>query len=66
MIWEPINCGSFLEKDYLRLHENVLEISLKIVYERIYAFTTRGTSYLTCNSTIVPVRLVNVRICLIN
>ena len=25
---------------------NVLEISLNIVYERIYAFTTRGTSYL--------------------
>ena len=31
MIWEPINCGSFLEKIYLRLHENELEISLKIV-----------------------------------
>ena len=35
MIWEPINCGSFLEKVYLKLHEYVLEMSLKIVYERI-------------------------------
>ena len=35
MIWEPLNCGSFLEKVYLRLHEYVLKISLKIVYERI-------------------------------
>ena len=34
MIWQPPNCGSFLEKLYLRLHENVLEISLKIFYEK--------------------------------
>ena len=27
MIWEPIKFGSFLEKIYLRLHENALEIS---------------------------------------
>ena len=33
IIWEPLNCGSFLDKIYLRLQENVLEISLKIVYE---------------------------------
>ena len=46
MIWEPLNCGSFVDKIYLRLHENVLEISLKIVYERIWAFLTRGTSHL--------------------
>ena len=31
MIWEPLNCGSFVDKIYLRLFENVLEISLKIV-----------------------------------
>ena len=30
MILETVNCGSFLEKVYLRLHENVLEICLKI------------------------------------
>ena len=35
MIWEPLNCGSFVDKIYLRLHENVLEMSLKIVDERI-------------------------------
>ena len=35
IIWEPLNCGSFLDTIYLRLHENALEISLKIVYERI-------------------------------
>ena len=35
MIWEPLNCGSFLDTIYLRLRENVLGISLKIVYERI-------------------------------
>ena len=35
MTWEPLNCGSFLDKIYLRLHENVLEISWRIVYERI-------------------------------
>ena len=35
MIWEPLNYGSFLEKVYLRLHENVLKIPLKITYERI-------------------------------
>ena len=35
MIWEPLNFGSFLDKIYLRLHENVLEIALKIVYEGI-------------------------------
>ena len=29
MIWEYLNCGSFLDKIYLRLHENVLKISLK-------------------------------------
>ena len=34
------------DKIYLRLHENVLEISLKIVYEKIWAFQTRGTSHL--------------------
>ena len=46
MIWEPLNCGSYFEKVFLRLHLNVLEISLKIVYEKIYAFKSRGTSYL--------------------
>ena len=35
MILEPLNCGSRLEKIYLRLHENVLSISLKIVYKRL-------------------------------
>ena len=35
MIWEPLNCGSFLDKIYLRLHENMLGISLKTVYEKI-------------------------------
>ena len=35
MIWEPLNCGSFLDRFYLRLHENVVEIALKIVNERI-------------------------------
>ena len=35
MIWKPLNSGSFLDRIYPRLHENVLEISLKIVYERI-------------------------------
>ena len=35
MIWEPLNNGSFLEKVYLRLYENVHKISLKIAYERI-------------------------------
>ena len=35
MIWEPLNCGSFVDKIYLRLNEHVFEISLKIVYERI-------------------------------
>ena len=34
MIWEPTNFGSFLEKVYLRLLENVLDIFLKIVYEK--------------------------------
>ena len=46
IIWEPLNCGSFWEKVYLRLHENMIEISLKIVNERIYAFQTIGTNYL--------------------
>ena len=45
-IWEPLNCGAFLDESYLRLHENVLEISLKIVYKRIEAFKSKGTSYL--------------------
>ena len=35
MIWESLTYGSFLNKIYLRLHENVLELSLKIVRERI-------------------------------
>ena len=35
MVLEPLINGSFLDKIYLRLYENVLEISLKIVYERI-------------------------------
>ena len=35
MVLEPLNCGSFLDKIYLWLHENVLEISLKIVFEKI-------------------------------
>ena len=35
MLREPLNRGSFLENVYLRLHKNVLEISLKIVYEKI-------------------------------
>ena len=46
MKWEPLNCCSFLDKIYYKLHENELEISLKIVYERIWAFKTRGTSQL--------------------
>ena len=29
MISESLNCGSILDKIYLRLNENVLEISLK-------------------------------------
>ena len=29
MIWEPLNCCSFLEKVYLRLHKNVLGIFFK-------------------------------------
>ena len=35
MIWEPQFCGLFLDKMYMRLYENVFEISLKILYERI-------------------------------
>ena len=35
MIWEPFNCGLFLDKVYLRLHKNGHEISLKIGYEKI-------------------------------
>ena len=35
MMLGPLNCGSLMDKIYLRLHENVLEISLKIIYERI-------------------------------
>ena len=31
IIWVPLNCGSFLDKIFLILHENVLDISLKIV-----------------------------------
>ena len=38
MIWELLNCGSFLDTIYLRLYENVLKISLKIVYRRIWAY----------------------------
>ena len=38
MIWEPLNCSSFLDKIYLRLHENAVEISLQIANERIWAF----------------------------
>ena len=29
MIWQPLSFDSFLDKIYLRLHENVVEISLK-------------------------------------
>ena len=36
MIWEHLNYGSYLDKIHSRLHKNVLEISLKIVCERIY------------------------------
>ena len=32
MISEPLNCGLFLNKFYLRLHENGHKISQKIVY----------------------------------
>ena len=35
MIWEPLDGGLFLDRIYLRLYEDMLEISLKIVYERI-------------------------------
>ena len=35
MTWEPLNNGSFLEKINLKIHENVLESSLEIAYERI-------------------------------
>ena len=37
MIWEPraLNYGSYMQKVYVRLHENVLEIPLKLVNERI-------------------------------
>ena len=39
LLWEPLNCGSFMDKIYLRLHENVLEISLKnSLQERIWLF----------------------------
>ena len=39
IIWEPHNCGIFLEKVYLRINENMHEISVKIVYERIFLLT---------------------------
>ena len=32
MIWEPINCGLFLNKVYLKLHENVLEMLIPKQY----------------------------------
>ena len=35
MILEPLNCGIFLEKVYVRLNENGLNNALKIVYEKI-------------------------------
>ena len=38
MIWEPLVSSSFLDKIYLGLHENVFEISFKMVYEKILAF----------------------------
>ena len=45
MIWEPLNFGTFLEKFYMGLNENGHNISIKMVYQRIYAFKTRGTSH---------------------
>ena len=35
IVWKPPICSLFLEKVYLRFHENWHEISWKIVYERI-------------------------------
>ena len=34
MIWDPINCGMFLENVYVKLNENGHNVSIKIVYER--------------------------------
>ena len=31
MIWEPLNCCSFLDKIYLRLPENVFEITMTLL-----------------------------------
>ena len=36
MIREPLNCGYFLDKFYLSLHENGHEIYPKINYEKVY------------------------------
>ena len=35
IVGEPLYCGLFLVKVYIRLNENEHNISLKIVYERI-------------------------------
>ena len=38
MIWEPLYCGSFLDKIYHRLDENVLEIPLNCSFTREYEY----------------------------
>ena len=52
MIWE-LNYSSLLDKIYLRLHENVFEISVKIVYEKIRAFGPEAQA--TLSSIIGPI-----------
>ena len=46
IIWGHINCCTILEKDYVWLNENGNNISINIVYERIYVLKNRGTSHL--------------------
>ena len=46
IIWEPHNCGIFLEKVYVRLNENGHGFSIKIVFGIILAFKSRGASYM--------------------
>ena len=41
----------FLEKVNLRLHENVLEISLKVVYEHLRPEVQTTLTWSVCNTT---------------
>ena len=34
MIWEPLNCDTFIEKLYVGMNKNGHNIDIKIVYER--------------------------------